>query len=157
MARSAPPRSSTTKVKLSQFAPHGQVDMWMDGNVLHYEAIGPFNRELVDCLAVTQTNFLQNLSPDGAWASICTVKGSAMATPESLQRYDELMRATKGPGLNPAATAFVMGPGVEGAKIMIPHFAKIFTGIGRPFQAFETLAEAERWAMDIVAQTSKLA
>ncbi len=155
MAASAPPRSSTSKVKISQFAPHGQVDMWMDGKVLHYEAMGPFNRELVDCLAVAQTNFLQNLTPQGPWASICTIKGSAMATPDSLQRYDELMRTAKGPGLSPAATAFVMAPGVEGAKIMAIHFAKIFAGIGRPFQAFENMAEAEHWAMGIVAQAGK--
>lgn len=149
MTSDTPPKSSTTQVKVTPFAPHGQVDIWMEGNLHQYEATGPFNKELADCLAVAQSNFLQALQPSGPWVSICTVRKSALATPDGLQRYAELIRQAP-PQFTPVATAYVIGPEVEGGQFMAPHFAKIFADVGRPFQAFETMAEAQSWARTMI-------
>lgn len=149
MTSDTSPKSSTTQVKVTPFAPHGQVDMWMDGDLLHYESTGPFNKELADCLAVAQSNFLQALQPSGPWVSICTVRKSALATPDGLQRYAELIRQAP-PQFTPVATAYVIGPEVEGGQFMAPHFAKIFADASRPFQTFATMAEAQRWARAMI-------
>lgn len=154
MASNTPPKSSTTQVKVTPFAPHGQVDIWMEGNLHHYEATGPFNKELVDCLAVAQSDFLQALKPAAPWVSICTVKTSALATPDGLQRYAELIRKTP-PDLIPAATAYVIGPEVEGGQLMAAHFAKIFADVGRPFQTFVTMAEAQHWAWAMIDKANQ--
>lgn len=153
MTSDKPLKNSTAQVKGTPFAPHGQVDIWMDGNLHHYEATGPFNKELVDCLAVAQSDFLQALKPAAPWVSICTVKTSALATPDGLQRYAELIRKTP-PDLIPAATAYVIGPDVEGGQFMAAHFAKIFADAGRPFQTFATMAEAQSWARAMIDKAS---
>ncbi len=154
MTPDKPLKSSTTQVKATQFRPHGRVDIWMDGQLQHYEATGPFNKELVDCLAIAQLNSLQTLQPTGPWVSICTIVESALATPDGLARYAELMRTPKPAELTPVATAFVIGPEVEGGTIMAPLFAKIYADIGRPFKTFETLAEAQRWARTLTQVAS---
>jgi hypothetical protein len=63
-----------------------------------------------------------------------------------MERYAELMHLPKPAELTPIATAFVMGPDVEGGKLMAPHFGKIYAAIHRPFQVFQTEAEARAWA-----------
>jgi len=154
MTSDKPLKSSTAQIKDTPFAPHGQVDIWMDGDLLHYESTGPFNKELADCLAVAQSNFLQALQPSGAWVSICTVRKSALATPDGLQRYAELIRQAP-PQFTPVATAYVIGPEVEGGQFMAPHFAKIFADAGRPFQTFDTLAEAQIWAKTMIEEARR--
>ena len=42
----------------------------------------------------------------------------------------------------PVATAFVVGPAIEGGKIMSPHFDRIYQSIDRPFKTFATMEEA---------------
>jgi hypothetical protein len=146
MPSTTPPKSSTKLVKTAQFTPHGVVDIWMDDQLMHYEATGPFNVELVDCLAIAQRDYLLASRPEGAWVSVCTVLRSAMASPESIARYAAVMAAPKPDNMVPCATAFVIAPEVEGGAIMTPHFAKIYDDIGRPFAVFESLAAAQGWA-----------
>jgi hypothetical protein len=141
---------STSEIKTTHFAPHGLVEISMDENLLRYEATGPFNQEVFDCLAVAQMNFLEALQPSGPWASICTVLQSAIATPDGIRRYTELMQTAKPPAFTPVATAFVMAPEVEGRTIMNPHFARIYNSIGRPFKMFGTKAEAQSWALSMI-------
>jgi hypothetical protein len=148
------PKSSTTQVKASQFTAHGVVDIWMDGPVMHYEASGPFNPELMDCLAIAQRDYLLATRPQGVWVSVCTVLGSAMSSPDGIARYTAIMEAPKPDNMNPIATAFVIAPEVERGRIMAPIFAKIYAGIGRPFQIFDTLAAAQAWAEALIEQAS---
>jgi hypothetical protein len=147
-------RHSTDHVANRAFKPHGSVHMWMEGPFLYYEAIGPFNVELVDSLAVAQMEILRTTDYQGPWASICTIVKSAMASPEALARYDRLMKKPKPPGKEPVATAFVAAPEVEGAKLMMPKFAKIYAGIQRPFRSFETMDEARAWARSMMDQAA---
>ncbi len=147
-------RASTTLVAATRFRAHGRVDMWMEGGTLLYEATGPFNEEVFELLAVAQMDFLKTLDIGGPWASICTVRNSAMCTPEGLQRYAELMQSPKPPNLTPVATAFVMGPDLEGGRLMTPHFASIYASIARPFKTFETMVTAQAWVESIVQNPS---
>lgn len=154
MTDAKPLKSSTAHVKTRQFTPHGVVDMWMEGAVLHYRATGPFNTELVDCLAIAQRDFLLAARPTGAWVSMCTVVGNAMSSPDGVARYAEIMAAPKPDNMVPIATAFVIAPTVQGGSIMGPLFAKIYADIGRPFQIFNTMEEAQSWAQTLIAQAS---
>lgn len=146
MSPAKPKKSSTSQIKTSQFTPHGVVDIWMEGRLMHYEATGPFNTELVDCLAIAQRDYLLASRPQGLWVSVCTVLGNAMSSPDGIARYAEIMAAPKPDNMIPVATAFVIAPDVEGGGIMAPQFRKIYADIGRPFQIFETMAAAQVWA-----------
>lgn len=150
MTRDGPLVSSTTLIGGTRFRPHGRVDMWMENDVLHYEATGPFNAEVFDCLAVAQKDFLVTLPLKGPWASICTLRTSAMATPDSIARYTQLMQSPKPAQFEPVATAFVIGPEIEGGKIMSPHFERIYTLIGRPFKVCATMDEAQTWVHGLI-------
>lgn len=150
MTRDKPIVGSTTQVAGTRFRPHGRVDMWMENDVLHYESTGPFNAEVFECLAVTQRDFLLSLPLNGPWASICTLRNSAITTPDGIQRYTELMQSPKPPALEPVATAFVVGPEVEGGRIMATHFVRIYTLIQRPFRIFDTMEEAQQWVHSMI-------
>jgi hypothetical protein len=141
---------STTDVAVTGFAPHGVMEIFMEGDVLHYECTGPFNREAFDAMAVAQMAFLMNLKHPGPWASIAISRESVMVSLDGLERYAELMRTKLPPELTAVATAFVIGPEVEGGSIMGPHFAKIYAEIGRPFKIFPTFDAAVQWAQAIV-------
>ena len=151
MTSNKPVRGSTTLVSEKRFRAHGRVDMWMQDNALLYEATGPFNEEVVELLAVAQMDFLKTLTIDGPWVSICTLKISAMCTPAGLQRYTELMESPKPADLTPVATAFVIGPEIEGGRIMAPYFANVYAAINRPFKTFDTMAAAQEWGQSMVA------
>ena len=151
MTRPTPSVISTTQVDATRFRPHGRVDMWMENGVLQYEATGPFNAEVFDCMAVAQMEFLLALPPIlGPWASICTLRNSAMCPREAIQRYTQLMQSLKPANLEPVATAFVMGPEVEGGKIMAPHFERVYTLIQRPFRICTTMEEAQAWVHSLM-------
>lgn len=144
------PKISTDEVKVTQFAPHGRVDIAMDGDVLQYTCTGPFNKELFDCMAVAQAAMLRSLERTGPWASIATFVGSAMCPPDGIQRYTELIQTQLPPEQTPVATAFVVGPDIEGGRIMESHFTEIFASIGRPFAVFSTMAEARDWVQPLL-------
>lgn len=145
METDPPLKSSTAHITAPGFKAHGRVDLWMDNDVLQYEATGPFNAEVFDRLAVAQGNFLKSLTFSGPWASICTLRVSAMATPEAIERYSALMRKPKPAGFEPVATAFVIGPEIEGCRIMAPHFERVYQLIQRPFRIVSTIEQAQQW------------
>lgn len=150
MQHHKPLMASTSLITQTRFKAHGRIDMWMQDNFLHYDATGPFNEEVFDLLAVAQIDFLNTLTVSGPWASIVTLRNSAMSTPGGIKRYTELMQSTKPPELVPVATAFVIAPEVEGGRLMTAHFTNIYASINRPFKAFETLDQAQAWVQSIV-------
>lgn len=151
MHNDKPQMASTSLIEGTRFKAHGRIDMWMQDSALHYECTGPFNEEVFDLLAVAQAEFLNTLTISGPWASIVTLRNSAMSTPGGIQRYTELMQSPKPAELLPVATAFVIAPEIEGGRLMTAHFARIYALIHRPFQAFETLGPAQAWAQSMVA------
>jgi hypothetical protein len=152
MPSEPPAKSSTAHIETTRFAQHGVVEIWMEGDVMHYEATGPFNAELVDSLAIAQREFLLTARPTGVWVSVCTVKVSAMSSPQGIARYAAVMAAPKPDNMVPVATAFVVAPDVEGRGIMAVHFARIYKDIQRAFQMFETSSEAQSWVQQRLEQ-----
>lgn len=144
-------RRSTQDVTSSRFQPHGLVEITFEGDILLYECRGPFNKELVESLAVAQLEILQAANHHGPWVSICLMRNSAVGSPEAFARYSELMHTAKPAQFIPIATAFSVAPEVEGGRLMMPRYAAIYTDIGRPFKIFEQLDEATAWARALIA------
>ena len=157
MQNDKPLVASTSLIESTRFKAHGRIDIQMQDNFLHYDATGPFNEEVFELLAVAQSNFLSELTIAGPWASIVTLRNSAMSTPGGIQRYTELMQSPKPAELLPVATAFVIAPEIEGGRLMTAHFANIYASINRPFKTFETLNPARAWAESMVAAASRRA
>lgn len=141
-----------SQFRTTAFSPHGEIALWFDDQILYYEVIGPLNTEVIECLALAQMEFLQQFEPPGPWGSIAVGKISAMMGPECLARYEAMMSSPKPAGKTPVATAFVMGPDVDGYRLMAPLFAKIYAAIQRPFRVAETLEEGRQWVFAQIAQ-----
>jgi hypothetical protein len=150
MAQNRPIESSTNEVQVSPFAAHGLIEIAMEGDILYYSATGPFNEELFDRFAIAQAAYLTKLQHPTPWVSIAIFVGCALFTPEAIASYTAAMKTPKPAGWAPVATAFVMGPDIEGSKIMAPHFRKIYDSIQRPFTIVDTLEEAKLWAQSML-------
>ncbi|MGQ0712022.1 MAG: hypothetical protein ACT4NV_20010 [Rhodoferax sp.] len=146
-----PYRLSTDQVRVTAFAPHGRIEVWAEGAFVYYEATGPFNREVIDCLAVAQRDFLLAHPMPGSWASLGVMHHSALIGEEALERYQELMSSPKPAAMAPVATAFVMGAEVEGRSLMAPLYERVYARIGRPFRVFPDLASAQAWLQQQLA------
>lgn len=143
-------RTSTNAVKASRFAPHGLVEISFVGDILLYTATGPFNLELVESLAVAQTEILTAADPHGPWVSVSWMRNSLLASPEAFAQYATMMHAPKPAQFTPLASAYVVAPEVEGRALMLPKYAAIHTSCGRLFQSFEQLDEALAWAQALI-------
>ncbi len=141
---------STTEVSTGTFRPHGQIDVWLEGDIVYYEATGPFNIELIHALAATQKSFFETITLPQVWASVGVLMGSVMMGLDALARYQEVLEAPKPVAFIPSATAFVIGPDVEGGFIIAPHFRRIFAELHRPMEIFQTSSEAVRWVHDVM-------
>ena len=145
----------TSQFRTTAFSPHGEIVLWFEDQILYYEVTGPLNTEVIECLALAQMEFLKQYEPQGLWGSIAVCKVSVVMGPQCLARYDSMMSVPKPVGKAPIATAFVMGPDVDGYHLMAPLFAKIYAGIERPFLAVETLEEGRQWVFAQIAQAQK--
>lgn len=139
-------KKCTADVAVSRFAAHGQVEISFDGDILLYKATGPFNKELVESLAVAQSDILSAADHQGPWVSVSLMLGSMLASPEAFARYADMMHAPKPPHYIPLASVYVVAPDVEGRSLMLPKYAAIHTACGRQFQSFERLDEALAWS-----------
>lgn len=143
-------RISTNEVKASRFAPHGVVEISFVGDILLYTATGPFNKELVESLAVAQMEILTAAGHRNPWVSVTLMRNSLLASPEAFAQYSAMMHAAKPAHCRPLASAYVVAPDVEGRTLMLPKYAAIHTSCGRLFQSFDHLDEAMAWAQSLI-------
>lgn len=141
---------STNDVITSRFAPHGLVEIAFDGDILLYKATGPFNKELVESLAVAQMDVLTVADHRGPWVSVSLMLGSMLASPEAFARYSDMMHAAKSAQFTPLASAYVVAHDVEGRALMLSKYAAIHTSSGRLFRSFDQLDDALAWAHDLI-------
>ena len=141
------PLMHTHQFRTTAFSPHGDVALWYENHIAYFEAIGPFNVERVESLAVLQAEFIRQINPQGPWASIAVFKVSAVMSPDCLTRYEDLTSDHQRIGFAPVATAFVMAPEVDGHSLMAPLFARVFERIGRPFMVVSNVDDARSWVL----------
>jgi hypothetical protein len=143
---------STDGLSTSPFRPHGRAEWRIDGAVLRADVVGPFNRELAELIGPILHQAYALLSAQGPSAEIVTVRGSAMAGPETLTALSGEMRKFVQAGVAPVATAFVMAPEVEGSLFMPVPLVQSYEAAGWPaFQVFSTADDAEAWVQGLLA------
>ncbi len=155
MTHNAPIHTSTDDVVQSRFAPHGRVEMRFEGDILFYEATGPFNRELVDSLAIAQRDILTTATPQRPWVSVSIMRRSMLASPDAFARYSEMMHTPRPAQFTPLASAYVVAPDVEGRSLMLPKYEAIHIASGRIFQSFTQLDDALVWARSLIDAETK--
>lgn len=133
------------------FRPHGRVDVWSDGALVHVDAEGPFNTEAVERFSQSVIALYRQLAPGLRFVNVTRFQRSMMATPETWEQLAGHLQRVNRSGLPLVATAWVAGPDVEGRGLFVPRGEALFRENGRVFAAFDTLAEAEAWAQEKLA------
>lgn len=148
---------STSDVKQARFGAHGLVEATIDGNVARYEAWGPFNEELGNAYNAIQAQVLPQMAALKRWGHITVFHVSMMASPGTLAKFTETLKACANQGLAPCATAFVAGPEVEGAQLMESLLAKCYADAGLLLKVFPEATEAEAWLQSTLLATNPAA
>jgi hypothetical protein len=123
-----------------RFLPHGHIEHWMEGNVLFFEAAGPFNKETVDALIRGRAQWLPAYQLDGPFANLALFRDSVLVTPDAFEAFRSYVS-----GYTSSGTAFVIPSSVEGASTMGPHFERLFASLAHPFRIFGDRDSAEHW------------
>jgi len=145
------PRKTTANVKQGVFRAHGLVEVLIDGDVARYEAWGPFNEELVAAYIAIQEKVIPQMVARSCWGDLSIFHVSMLASPSTLAKFAEDLKACALQGLAPNATAFVISPEVEGGPLMGPLFTKLYLDAELPFMIFSEVTEAEAWLQSTLA------
>ncbi len=143
---------STDEIEPGRFKPHGRVEYEEQGNILLTKAWGPFNVQLVDSLETLVRNLFPVMASKGVWVNIAVFEQSALASPEVLRAFGEMVKQVVQLNIAPACVAFVLRPDVEGARLMAPLYEHCVTGGGLPCKAFPNSELAEKWAISFISQ-----
>jgi hypothetical protein len=130
------------------FRPHGSVEIWRDGSVVHLIAEGPFNLETVQGVGRAMRELFASQPPQGRFVDILEMRTSIMASKEVMAAFGRFLADMSAAKTAPLAVAYVVAPGVEGRGLMLPIFARVYAENGRRFAAFETMDEARAWALE---------
>ena len=142
---SKPKKRSIAAYAGSGFRPHGRIEFWAEGSVIHIQAEGPFNREAVQAVGLAMRDLFKTMPASPRFADMLEFSGSLLATPDALAAFGDFLRAMSAAKTAPIAVAYVVAPEVEGRSVMLPIFTRLYAEHGREFCAFETVAEAEGW------------
>lgn len=135
----------------SGFRPHGRTEVWADGAIVHVTAEGPFNREGADAFSQKMVELYRQLPAGMRFVNLTEFKVTMMATPDAWERLASHLQRVNDSGLPLVATAWVIGPDVEGRGLFAPRGEALFRELGRVFAVFETMADAEAWARERLA------
>lgn len=136
---------------MSRFQPHGMITTHIAGKVLYFESTGPFDAEVVDAVVRAYQPLLQRLADGGPFGHVSVFHQSMLATPGALDALEGLLVEWLRSGLAPVANAYVAADDVKGRDVMMPTFARVFSGFS-PFRDFRAVDDAERWITDSLAK-----
>lgn len=136
---------SSSEVSTSRFAPHGTFDIWTDGDILHYDATGPFNLEALQALAAARAKIVTQWRPGRRVGALVHWHNSALMSPQAFAAYGEGLAKFHENANTPAALAWVAAPEVEGMGMMVEKFSDLFASHNINFRLFATLEPAIAW------------
>jgi len=139
----------------TRFKPHGRVTVWPEGNVVHLDLTGPFNREFFSSLLILNEALYADLKGRGSFVEIAIFRHSMLMSLEAVTEFGKVLFERKICDHSPLATAWVIGQDVDDAFIILPVAEKKFLEVGRPFKVFEAIGDAETWACEFLKEVSK--
>lgn len=132
----------------SRFAPHGKIEMWPEGAVIHYDISGPFNQEAIKAFSRTVAALLKNWQPSGPFATYSHWRGSMLTSAEALTTYGQLLEVSRAHFPKELVNVWFVPEEIEGRSIMLPKWQTLYAANGYPLEIFasEQAARARvRW------------
>ena len=142
---------TTDEFNRQLFRPHGRVAFAREGQVLVCEAIGPFNKELVEAVVGVTANLIAEMTQHGKWGAIIEIRKSALASSEVLAAYTAYLQQLVAAGVASCITAMVIAHDVEGCLLMQQHFVKAYADAGLLLAVFENVGDAKTWVASQLA------
>lgn len=141
---------STDEVAQSTFPAHGRVEFSVGDNIITSIVTGPFNAELVKAVPQTRAEAFKAFAQRGPWGDVIIFRHSALASVDALAALAESLQQRAAAGLLPHATALVLPPDVEGARLLAASYLKCFRdsaydAAGIPVAEFTNEADARVW------------
>lgn len=149
-ASNTPGSAPAPALRASLFRPHGRTEVWAEGSIVRVLAEGPFNREAIDAFSLEMLGLYRRLPAGTRCVNLTEVRSALLGTPDAWERLSEHLAAGARLPLALLATGWVVAPEVEGRTLMLPRARQAFADAGRPFEVFETIAEAEVWARRVL-------
>lgn len=135
-----------------QFAPHGEFTLRSDGEILCYEATGPFNLESMQALRITRIKAYERWQPTRKFAAVVHWHNSALMSPEAFHAYRDgyiqFIQDTQAE----AVVAWAADADVEGMYLMVQKFAEVFALTRTNFRFFTDIAPAHAWVRENLDQ-----
>ena len=147
------PPLTTDNLKLSYFEVHGSLSIQIDGRILRSRARGPFNREMLEPVAVVEHPLFAKMTSGGDWVEVLEFWNSALATAEAFAALEHYLQSVKTAGIAPLATAIVLDDTLEGAAIMRERYAAAYASADWPCAFFSQSDAAEAWARQMLNRT----
>jgi len=130
------------------FRPHGRIEMWTEGAVVHLISEGPFNREVVIALGKLANEIYASIAPGTRFVNINQIRTSLMGTPEALEMLENHLKSLSAAPVHPLLHVWVVGAEVEGHHLMLPVIQAVFARANRPMMVFDNLQAAESAARE---------
>ena len=134
---------STDDYDPKRFRPHGRVNFTREGNLIICEAIGPFNKELIEAVAGIESSLVREMQQLPHWGDIVVIKNSALSSPETLDAFTAYLTELGRNNMNSLVTAMVIGEEVERGCFVANHLINAYAEAGINLQVFKTLHEAK--------------
>jgi len=150
--REGPLQVHSNDVSTSRFTPHGEFRIWTEGDILCYDATGPFNLEALHALAAARVKIVQQWKPGRRIAALVHWHTSALMSPEAFAAYGQGLERFHESANLPVALAWVASPEVEGMQLMIAKFEELFARRKTNFRLFDSLEPARAWVNACLAE-----
>jgi hypothetical protein len=134
---------------MSEFRPHGEYKLRLEGRVLVSELVGPWNLELVDTWMKAAHPMVKALAATGPHVHMTIVTGSLLCTPPALDRLAEVIVYTTAK-MRCIGNPVVAAADVEGRALFEPMYARIYDG-SPPRGLFLDYASAKAWSLELLA------
>ncbi|MDT8989437.1 hypothetical protein RQP54_01015 [Curvibacter sp. APW13] len=132
----------STEHARSRFAPHGEVLITPDGELIRFDVHGPFNAEALQALGYAMAQLLMSWKPKGPFATVSYWHKSMLASPDALQAYRGVLRQGRGMLPREVVNVWYVPPSVEGRALMEMHWRQLYVECDYPLEIFDTEAAA---------------
>jgi len=144
--------ASTDDYKSKKINSLGRAEFTREGQILICDAVGPFDKDLVQAIAGVEINLFKEIIADGEWADLTIIRKSALASSEAIQTFKAYLKILTENGINSCASALVIEDMVDGAKFMVPLIVKVFEETGTNLKVFNDLEKAKDWIRQQLVQ-----
>ncbi len=137
---------TTDSVTEEIFCPHGRLEFTSKESIIHIDAIGPFNQEVIEAVGRIEPKMLHEITKKyGSWSEIIVYQNSCVYSPEGLLALEKYINQLSMNKIAPKKSAFVISEDVEGQGMMGFIYSALYKRCAINMCVFKNEQEALIW------------